>query len=63
MHRFQIKIRTIFLELLLVYPIINIIKDCGACGNRIVSDVDGNIGICEGMVGNAEYFFKRNNFM
>lgn len=24
MHRFQIKIRTIFLELLLVYPIINI---------------------------------------
>lgn len=25
MHRFQIKIRTIFLELLLVYPIINII--------------------------------------
>lgn len=38
------------------------IKDCGACGNRIVSDVDGNIGICEGMVGNAEYFFKRNNF-
>lgn len=24
MHRFQIKIRTIFLELLLVYPVINI---------------------------------------
>lgn len=38
------------------------VKDCGACGNRIVSDVDGNIGICEGLVGNASYFSKRNDF-
>ena len=38
------------------------IKDCGACGNRIVSDVDGNIGICEGLVGNPFYFKKRANY-
>lgn len=38
------------------------VKDCGACGNRVVSDVDGNIGICEGLVGNAAYFSKRKDF-
>lgn len=38
------------------------ISDCGACGNRIVSDVDGNIGICEGLVGNPSYFKKRQNY-
>lgn len=38
------------------------VKDCGACGNRIVSDVDGNIGICEGLVGNPTYFKKRSEF-
>ncbi len=38
------------------------IKDCGACGNRLVSDVDGNIGICEGLVGNPDYFTKRNDY-
>ncbi|MBR2794175.1 MAG: radical SAM protein [Solobacterium sp.] len=37
------------------------ISDCGACGNRIVSDVDGNIGICEGLVGDASYFFPRED--
>ena len=35
------------------------VKDCGACGNRVVSDVDGHIGICEGLVGNQFYFRKR----
>ncbi len=38
------------------------IKDCGACGNRIVSDVDGNVGICEGLVGNPNYFMERGEF-
>ena len=38
------------------------VKDCGACGNRIVSDVDGNIGICEGLIGNPTYFRKREDF-
>jgi uncharacterized protein len=38
------------------------IKDCGACGNRIVSDVNGYIGICEGLVGNSKYFFPRRDF-
>ena len=38
------------------------IKDCGACGNRLVSDVDGNIGICEGLVGDSRYFSKRKDF-
>lgn len=38
------------------------VKDCGACGNRIVSDVDGNIGICEGLVGNPSFFTKRKDF-
>ena len=38
------------------------ISDCGACGNRIVSDVDGNIGICEGLVGNPEYFKRREDY-
>lgn len=38
------------------------ISDCGACGNRIVSDVDGNIGICEGLVGNPEYFKERTDY-
>ena len=37
------------------------ISDCGACGNRIVSDVDGNIGICEGLVGDSTYFFPRED--
>ena len=38
------------------------ISDCGACGNRIVSDVDGRIGICEGLVGNPDYFFRREDY-
>ena len=38
------------------------ISDCGACGNRIVSDVDGNIGICEGLVGSRQYFKKREDY-
>lgn len=38
------------------------ISDCGACGNRIVSDVHGNIGICEGLVGNESYFRRREDF-
>ena len=38
------------------------ISDCGACGNRIVSDVHGNIGICEGLVGNESYFFRREDY-
>ena len=37
------------------------ISDCGACGNRIVSDVDGNIGICEGLVGDSAWFFPRED--
>lgn len=36
------------------------LKDCGACGKRMVSDCNGNIGICEGLVGDDTYFFKRN---
>lgn len=38
------------------------ISDCGACGNRIVSDVHGHIGICEGLVGNPDYFLKREDY-
>lgn len=37
------------------------VKDCGACGNRIVSDCEGKIGICEGFVGNKDYFKFRDN--
>ena len=38
------------------------ISDCGACGNRIVSDVNGHIGICEGFVGNEAFFREREDF-
>ena len=38
------------------------ISDCGACGNRIVSDVNGHIGICEGLVGNDTFFREREDF-
>ena len=38
------------------------VSDCGACGNRIVSDVEGNIGICEGLVGDSRYFLKRTDY-
>ena len=38
------------------------VSDCGACGSRIVSDVEGRIGICEGLVGDDRYFLKREDY-
>ena len=37
------------------------VKDCGACGKRIVSDCDGHFGICEAFVGDDRYFLKRDD--
>ena len=36
-------------------------KDCGACGKRVVSDCNGNFGICEAFIGDETYFYNRGN--